>query len=64
MINEETYIDSNQESFKLAQRLYASFYNLYASLPLNYDNQFYGLSPCKNKFRKLEKKRNFLKYLF
>ncbi|CAF0704348.1 unnamed protein product [Brachionus calyciflorus] len=45
MISENTYTDSNQESFKLAQRLYASFYNLYSSLPSNIDTQFYGLSP-------------------
>lgn len=45
MINQGTYSDSNQESFKLAQQLYSSFYNLYSSLPSNFDNQFYGVSP-------------------
>ena len=42
---EQTYSENNQETFRLAQRLYASFYNIYASLPFTYDNQFYGLSP-------------------
>jgi len=44
-VAEQTYSENNQETFRLAQRLYSSFYNLYASLPLTYDNQFYGLSP-------------------
>lgn len=44
---EQTYSENNQETFRLAQRLYASFYNIYASLPFTYDNQFYGLSPSK-----------------
>jgi hypothetical protein len=44
-IAEQTYPDVNQESFKLAQRLAVSFYNLYSSLPMGFDTQFYGVSP-------------------
>jgi hypothetical protein len=46
-IADTTYSDQNQEIFKLSQRMYASFYNLYASLPFTFDSQFYGLSPGK-----------------
>jgi hypothetical protein len=50
MVGDNTpFMDANQDSFKLAQRLYSSFYNLYSQIPfsLNWspDNQFYGLSP-------------------
>ena len=42
--------NANQDDFKVAQRLYASFYNLYSAIPakLNWspDSQFYGLSPA------------------
>lgn len=44
------FTNANQDDFKVAQRLYASFYNLYSSIPakLNWspDSQFYGLSPA------------------
>jgi trehalose/maltose hydrolase-like predicted phosphorylase len=46
MISDGQYSDSNQESFKLAQKLYVSFYSLYSSVPYTYDPQFYGLSPA------------------
>lgn len=45
MITEGQYSDANQESFKMAQRLYVSFYNLYSAIPYSFDNQFYGISP-------------------
>ena len=44
-LTDTTFVDQNHESFKLAQRLYASFYNLYAAIPMAVDNQFYGVSP-------------------
>jgi hypothetical protein len=46
MFSDPIYTDSNPEIFKMSQRLYSSFYNLYANLPFPYDGQFYGLSPC------------------
>ena len=44
------FTSATQDSFKVAQRLYSSFYNLYSSIPVKVnwspDNQFYGLSPA------------------
>lgn len=45
-IQETNFIDSNHEEFKLAQRLYVSFYNIYSAIPMSFDNQFYGVSPA------------------
>jgi len=39
--------DQKSEAFRFSQQLYASFYSLYASIPMYSDSQFYGLSPCK-----------------
>lgn len=48
MISDKDYSENyKKEAFKMAQELYSSFYNLYASIPFNFDSQFYGLSPCK-----------------
>lgn len=49
MFSDITYTESTQEAFKLAQRLYVSFYNIYSAIPMNYDTQFYGVSPGKLK---------------
>ena len=48
MVADGQYGDVNSESFKLAQRLYSSFYNLYASIPYTStaDVAFYGLGPA------------------
>lgn len=52
MVQGGNFDSTNQESFKIAQRLYSSFYNLYSALPFEYssnaENQFYGLSPSMN----------------
>lgn len=48
MLSEQTYTENNKEAFTLAQRLYSSFYNIYAAIPINFDSQFYGVSPGKN----------------
>jgi hypothetical protein len=42
----QIYQDANDDGFKLAQRLYASFYNIYSAIPLTFDSQFYGVSPA------------------
>jgi hypothetical protein len=48
MISDKEYLDNDRnEAFKMAQQLYSSFYNLYASIPYSFENQFHGLSTCK-----------------
>ena len=52
MLTDNNFGDANSESFKLAQRLYSSFYNIYAAIPSSSTEsgtQFYGLSPGKNR---------------
>jgi hypothetical protein len=44
-IQETNYVDAKNDEFKLAQKLYVSFYNIYAAIPMSYDSQFYGISP-------------------
>ena len=46
MVSDGQYSDANQLSFKLAQKLYVSFYNIYSAIPFTFDNQFYGISPA------------------
>lgn len=46
MLTDITYTESTQEAFRLAQRLYVSFYNIYSAIPMTFDNQFYGVSPA------------------
>lgn len=47
MIQDRSWNDQKSEAFKLTQQLYASFYNIYASIPYESGSKFYGLSPCE-----------------
>ncbi len=57
MVSDTVFNDQNQEPFKLAQRLYSSFFNLYSAIPFQLtsasDGQFYGLSPGEFNFYSL-----------